>query len=207
MSKNVLGRDQIGEPLIFMADQTTNNPLRLSNTILSLVVVDIQEKFRPAVPLFDTIAANSEILIRAFKTLSIPIVATEQYPKGLGPTVEPVASALGQMIKPLEKKMFSCLGADGFVQQLDQYEINTVCICGIETHVCVYQTVLDLLEKGMNVVLAADACGSRKELDHSTAIRRMEACGAIVMTVEMILFDLLGSAENKFFKEVQRLVK
>lgn len=190
-----------------MTEQSFPKPFRLTGKSLCLAVVDIQEKFRPAVPLFDAIAANSAVLIKAFKTLSIPIVATEQYPKGLGLTVEPVASALGQTIKPLEKRSFSCCGASGFMEQLERNTITTVCVCGIETHVCVYQTVLDLIEKGMKVVVVADACGSRKELDHTTAIRRMEACGAAVMTVEMILFDLLGTADNPAFKEVQRLVK
>ena len=190
-----------------MINQPLTKPFRLSGKNIGVAVVDIQEKFRPAVPLFDTIAATSAVLIRAFKTLSIPIIATEQYPKGLGRTVEPVASALGQTIKPLEKKSFSCCGASGFMEQLERNTITTVCVCGIETHVCVYQTVLDLVEKGMNVVVVADACGSRKALDHTTAIRRMEACGAVVMTVEMILFDLLGSAENPAIKDVQRLVK
>jgi nicotinamidase-related amidase len=190
-----------------MIDKSSPKPFRLSNKDLGLVVVDIQEKIRPAISLFDTIAANSVVLIRAFKTLSIPIIATEQYPKGLGRTAEPVFSALGQTIKPLEKKSFSCCGADGFIRQLDYNKITTVCVCGIETHVCVYQTVLDLIEKGIGVVIVADACGSRKEVDHSTAIRRMEVCGAAVMTVEMVLFDLLKTAENPAFKEVQRLVK
>lgn len=190
-----------------MTDKTLPKPFRLSDKNLGLVVIDIQERFKPVVSSFDAIAANSAILIRAFMTLSIPVVATEQYPKGLGPTAEPVASALGRTIKPLEKKSFSCFGADGFVGQLDRHKIITACVCGIETHVCVYQTVLDLIENGIAVAVVADACGSRKEMDHATAIRRMEACGAVVMTVEMVLFDLLKTAKNPVFKDVQRLVK
>jgi nicotinamidase-related amidase len=174
---------------------------------LGLVVVDIQEKFKPAVPLFDTVAANVIKLVRAFKTLSIPVIVTEQYPQGLGPTVAAVAQALGPGTIPLTKKTFSCCGAEGFMEQLGRLEISTACVCGIETHVCVYQTVLDLLEKGVPTIVVVDACASRKEIDHATALRRMEACGAVVMTVEMVLFDLLRTAEAAGFKEVQRLVR
>jgi nicotinamidase-related amidase len=190
-----------------MTNLTPGAPFRLSDNNLGLVVVDIQEKFRPVVPGFDTVAANSALLAQAFRKLSIPVFATEQYPQGLGPTVESVASALAPSVRPLPKKSFSCCGAGGFMEQLEQNTVRTVCVCGVETHVCVYQTVLDLIAKGSAVVIAADACGSRKDIDHVTALKRMESCGAVVMTVEMILFDLLRTADHQLFKEIQRLVK
>jgi len=185
-----------------MADK----PFRLKTANCGLVIVDIQEKFRPAVPAFDTVAANAEKLIKAFKLLAIPILATEQYPKGLGPTVANVSTVLGS-VTPVIKKCFSGSCAAGFMEELESRRIKTLCVCGIETHVCIYQTVLDLIREGIQTVVVIDACGSRKEVDHATALRRMELSGAIVMTVEMALFELLGTADHPAFREIQGLVK
>ena len=188
----------------------TNHPVAPFRPLpenLGLLVVDIQEKFRPAIPGFDEIAAKAALLVKAFTVFGMPVLATEQYPQGLGPTVPAVASVLPAGIIPLTKKQFSCCGAPGFDETIKRTNRSALVLCGIETHVCIYQTALDLLARGLTVVLPADALGSRKELDHATALRRMEQCGAIVMTVEMLLFDLLRSAENPHFKEMQKLVK
>jgi nicotinamidase-related amidase len=193
-----------------MGNKFSELPFRMSaEANPGLVVIDIQEKFKPAVPVFDAVAARAVVLIRGFKALQLPVFATEQYPKGLGPTIDQVAAALSvePPVMPVAKKHFSCCGAEGFQQQIEKTRVKTACVCGIETHVCVYQTVLDLLERGVKTVVVVDACGSRKESDHTAALRRMEHCGAVLLTVEMILFDLLKTAEAEKFREIQNLLK
>jgi nicotinamidase-related amidase len=182
-------------------------PFRPTPGNLGLLVVDIQEKFGPAIPGFDALAAKAAALVRGFGILGMPMLATEQYPQGLGPTVKTVAAVLPAGVTPLVKKHFSCFGAQGFDRPLNGMDRSAVALCGVETHVCVYQTALDLLSRGFTVVAVADAMGSRNGLDHATALRRMEQCGVIVMTVEMLLFDLLRSADSPHFKEIQKLVK
>jgi nicotinamidase-related amidase len=182
-------------------------PFRPSIDNASLLVIDVQEKFRPAIPCFDRIAGNVAVLARAFGVLGMPVFATEQYPKGLGPTVADVASALPADTKKITKKSFSCCGEGGLLQLLMSGGRPAVALCGVETHVCVCQTALDLLAGGFTVMVAADAAGSRKTVDHETALRRMERSGAVIVTVEMLLFDLLRTADSPHFREIQNLVK
>jgi nicotinamidase-related amidase len=172
-----------------------------------LLVIDIQEKFRPAVASFDEVVASAVILVRAFGILRMPVLATEQYPKGLGPTVKPIVDALPPQTVPLVKKCFSCCGADGFIERLERTGVSALALCGVETHVCVYQTALDLIARGHTVIAIANAMASRSEIDHITALRRIEQAGGIIMTIEMLLFDLLRTADAPDFREIQKLVK
>lgn len=165
----------------------------------ALVVIDVQEGFRPAVQRFERVAANAGKLVQAARILELPVVVTEQYPKGLGPTA-PEVGLDGE--EPLEKVCFAASEADGFdLQGRDQ-----ALLCGIEAHVCVLQTALRLLPD-VEVHVARDAVTSRRRQDRDVGIRRMERAGAVITSVETALFELLGRAGTPEFKEVQALVK
>jgi nicotinamidase-related amidase len=164
----------------------------------ALVVVDVQEAFRPAVQDFDEVVQNTRRLMEGARILGLPVVVTEQYPKGLGRTVEELGD-----VDPVEKTCFSAARADGF--DLDGRE--QVLVCGIETHVCVSQTAHDLLEHGVEVHVASDAVTSRTTANKEVGLHKMEQSGAIVTSVETALFELLGAAGSDEFKHVQGLVK
>jgi nicotinamidase-related amidase len=168
-----------------------------------LVVIDVQEAFRKAVPTFDEVAAASATLVRGATAVGIPVVVTEQYPRGLGSTVDEVAAHLPEGTSPLEKVRFSAAEADGF----DLGECDQTLVCGIEAHVCVNQTVLDLIDEDVEVHVAADAVGSRTAANREVGLAKMERAGAIVTSVEMALFELLGGSDAEAFKQVQGLVK
>ena len=168
----------------------------------ALVVVDLQEAFRPAVLGFDRVAANAAVLVQGARALGVPVVATEQYPRGLGSTVPEVADHLDPT-EPLEKTVFSAAAAEGF----DLDGRDQALLCGIESHVCVSQTAHDLLDRGIEVHVARDAVSSRTEENLELGLRKMEGAGAVLTSVETALFELLGGAGSDEFKVVQRLVK
>ena len=168
----------------------------------ALVVVDVQEAFRPAVQDFEQVAAETAKLIDGARALGLPIVVTEQYPKGLGKTVPEVADHLDG-VEPVDKVCFSAARADGF----DLGGRDQALLCGIEAHVCVSQTAHDLLERGVEVHVAQDAVTSRTEENKQVGLHKMERSGAIVTSVETALFELVGAAGSEEFKQVQRLVK
>jgi nicotinamidase-related amidase len=163
-----------------------------------LVVVDVQEAFRPYAS-FAPVARACAKLVQAARILELPTLVSEQYPKGLGHTA-PEVGLEGE--RRIEKTVFSAARAEGF----DLAERTQAVVCGIETHVCVSQTVHDLLDRGVEVHVPADAVGSRHELDYERALERLERAGAVVSTVEAVLFELLGSAGAPEFKAVQRLI-
>ena len=167
-----------------------------------VVLVDFQERFRDAVDGFDEAAERARVLGAAASVLGVPVVVTEQYPKGLGKTVAVVSDALPGF-SAIEKSVFSAAKAEGF--SVDGR--STAIVCGVEAHVCVAQTVLDLIESGINVSVAVDATASRDALDRDTALERMRSNGAELTTVEAVLFELLGGAGDPNFKEVQGLIK
>jgi nicotinamidase-related amidase len=164
----------------------------------ALVVVDIQEGFRPYAS-FAGVADASRKLVQAARILDIPTIVSEQYPKGLGHTAPEVGL---DDERPIEKTVFSAARADGF----DLGERTQALVCGIETHVCVSQTVHDLLERGVEVHVPADAVGSRHEIDYERGLERLERAGAVVSTVEASLFELLERAGTPEFKAVQKLI-
>jgi nicotinamidase-related amidase len=167
-----------------------------------LVVVDVQEGFRGAVPEFERVADATATLIEGAEAIGVPIVITEQYPKGLGETAREVAEHLPAGTEPLEKVCFSAAQADGF----DLGGRRQALLCGIETHVCVNQTALDLLGSGTSVHIAEDAVGSRTDQNRRIGLRKMERAGAVLTSVETALFELLGRAGTDEFKRVQRLI-
>jgi nicotinamidase-related amidase len=170
----------------------------LSRDRAMLIVVDVQEAFRPYAA-FAGVADASAKLVQAARILGVPALVSEQYPKGLGPTAPEVGL---QDERRIEKTVFSAARADGF----DLAGRGQALVCGIEAHVCVSQTVHDLLEKGIDVHVPADAVGSRHELDYERGLERMERAGAVVSTVEASLFELLERAGTPEFKAVQRLI-
>ena len=170
----------------------------LSRDRAALVVVDVQEGFR-AYDSFEQVAGACAKLLAAARILGVPALVSEQYPKGLGPT----APEVGVGDEPrIEKTVFSAVRADGFdIDGRDQ-----ALVCGIEAHVCVSQTVHDLLARGVEVHVPADAVGSRHAIDYERGLERMERAGAVVSTVEAALFELLERAGTPEFKEVQKLI-
>jgi nicotinamidase-related amidase len=164
----------------------------------ALVVVDVQEGFR-SYDTFAEVAGACAKLLQGARLLEIPAIVTEQYPKGLGAT----AAEVGLQDEPrIEKTVFSAVRADGF----DLAGRDQAIVCGIEAHVCVSQTVHDLLAEGIEVHVPADAVGSRHELDYQRGLERMQRAGAIVGTVEASLFELLERAGTPEFKAVQKLI-
>ena len=164
----------------------------------ALVVVDVQEAFRPY-EAFAAVAESARKLLQAARILDVPRVVSEQYPKGLGHTA-PEVGLEGELL--LEKTVFSAARAERF----DLSGREQAIVCGIETHVCVSQTVHDLLEKGLDVHVPADAVGSRHRVDYERGLERMERAGAVVTTVEAALFELLERAGTPEFKAVQQLI-
>jgi nicotinamidase-related amidase len=175
---------------------------KLDKQRAALVVVDIQEGFRKAIPGFDGIVSAAGTLARGAGEMDVPVVVTEQYPKGLGETVPELAEQLPAGVEPLAKTVFSAAAADGFgLGDRDQ-----AVVCGIEAHVCVNQTVLDLLGRGVEVHVVADAVGSRDPANRELGLHKAERAGAWITSVETALFELLGAAGSDEFKAVQRLV-
>ena len=171
----------------------------------ALLVIDVQEKLVPAIAGAARVVWNIRRLIDGAKILGLPIVATEQYPQGLGPTVAELAERLEQ---PLPAKLtFSCRGCPGPLADLRSRGIHKLLLCGIEAHVCVQQSALDLLADGWRAYVAVDAVGSRYEIDCQTALRRLDASGAVLTTSEAALFEWCQTAGTPEFKQISRLAK
>ncbi len=182
------------------------NPLaRLSRERALLFVIDLQEKLLPAVHEADACVAAAVKLIRGCQALGVPVIATEQYPAGLGPTCQSVRVLLGTEA-PIEKLLFS-----GCVQSVRDAIAargrDQLIITGTEAHVCVQQTVLDLLRDETDVWVCADAIASRRPFDCEMALHRMRQAGAVITTTESVLFELLGQAGTDDFKRILKIVK
>jgi nicotinamidase-related amidase len=169
----------------------------------AVVVVDVQEAFRKAIPAFDDVAAATAVLVRGAVAIGIPVLVTEQYPKGLGHTVSEVAEHFPDETSPVEKVRFSAAEADGFALNGRDQAV----VCGLETHICVNQTVLDLLAQGIETEVVADAVASRTDANRELGLHKMERAGATVTSVEAALFELLRGSDAPAFKEVQDLIK
>ena len=172
----------------------------------TLLIVDIQEKLSRTMHAREEFIANVQRLVRGARALGVPIVWAEQNPKGLGPTVPEVAELLRDLT-PISKFSFSCGASEPCMQQLRQIGRTHVLIAGIETHVCVYQTALELLEKGYHVEVVADACSSRTLQNKQIGLDKMRGAGAAITCVETALFELLKVAEGPVFKQILQIVK
>lgn len=187
----------------------TRSPLLMNRQDTVLLVIDVQEKLFPLIADRSKIEWNILRLIQGAQILGLPVLATEQYPQGLGKTIPAVGQALqtAQINPPPAKTMFSCRECQAELEPLLQRGIAKVLLTGIETHVCVAQTALDLIAAGFQVYLAVDAVGSRMPVDHATAIRRLENSGVTVTTTEAALFEWCETAGQAPFKQISQLVR
>lgn len=172
-----------------------------------LLIIDLQEKLLKAQHNKDKIQKNAVILSKAAKILGLPVIVSEQYPQGLGPTISEIRENLPEKAKYYEKKSFSCCTNAAFDVLLKETGRKQVIVSGVESHVCVHQTVSDLLSMGYEVYLVKDAIGSRKEYECEIGIERMVAAGAIPACTEMVLFELIKCASHENFKQIQELIK
>lgn len=183
--------------------------MRLNRANTVFVIIDVQEKLMPVIDGAKALMRNIERLIRGAHVLGVPVIVTEQYVKGLGATEEPVRSALDETCgyRPIEKNCFSAHGCDAFAAQLAALERRQVIVAGVEAHVCVYQSVIDLLAAGFDVTIPADAVSSRAPENKAIALQRMISEGAKLSSTEMLLFELLGVSGTDEFRAISRLIK
>ena len=172
----------------------------------ALLIIDIQERIIRVINEYEKVVENTIKLIKGFKVLGIPIYYTEQYPKGLGPTVESIQNEL-EGNEAIQKLSFSCSGAGDLFNEFKKNGISQVVVCGVEAHVCVQQTVLDLIANEFQVNLTADAVSSRRTKDYEISLSRMRQYGADVTTTEAILFELLNVCGTDVFKQISKIVK
>jgi nicotinamidase-related amidase len=181
--------------------------MRVNKKQAAGLIIDIQEKLFPHIHNIDKTAGNTRILLEGLKALEIPVLVTQQYTKGLGETIPEIAEILPPGQQRIEKISFSCCDEPAFMKELNKLDKEFVIIAGIETHVCVLQTALDLIENGFVPVVVQDCVSSRKESDYRVAIERMKKEGVVITTYESILFELCRFAGNEVFKQISRLVK
>jgi nicotinamidase-related amidase len=178
--------------------------LRAEHTVL--VIVDVQEKLWTVMHEKEALAQSTVRMIQGARILGVPILWTEQNPKGLGPTLPQVAELLSGS-GPVAKLSFSCCGEEDFVRKLEQLHRKQILIGGIESHVCVYQTVADLVESGYEVQVLADAVSSRTPENRAIGLERCRVVGASITSIETALFELLRVAEGDTFKRMLKVVK
>ena len=181
-------------------------PLQPDNC--ALVLIDVQEKLLPPIFNKETLVKNSALLIHAAKILSIPVLVTTQYAKGLGATVPELADLVND-VAPIDKTEFSCFGKDTFcsaVKTLPGHR-NTMLLCGMETHICVMQTALGALDQGYIVHVASDAVGSRSEWNWQVGLERMQNAGAVISSTEMMIYELMRKSGTPQFKELLQYIK
>jgi nicotinamidase-related amidase len=171
-----------------------------------LVLIDVQEKLLRVMQNPEQLVKNCGILIQIAKALDIPILWCQQYPKALGLTATPLVELLNGF-SPTDKMSFSCCGEPDFARRLEALDIETAVLCGIESHVCVFQTAMDILHSGLKVHVIADAVSSRTEENRQIGLSRMASSGVIISSTEMFLFELLRSAVHPKFKELAALIR
>lgn len=173
-----------------------------------ILFIDMQEKFIPAMPadIVDTVA-RQKILLQGAKLLQVPVVVTEQYPKGLGYTVDELKEVFDPSWPIFEKSTFSSLGSTEVRMELEKKNINTVILVGIEAHVCVLQSAIDSLAKGFQTIILKDAVNSRKNRDMVTGLETAKAAGTHFMTVESLLFMLMQDSKHPAFREISKLLR
>ena len=177
--------------------------LEESNTLV--VVVDIQEKLVKAVNNYNDISKKGEILSQIAQNLSLPVIVTEQYPKGLGCTIDKIKNNLTEATY-IEKSTFSAYSNEDFKKLVDSYSRKNIIISGIETHICVCQTAIDLKNAGYEVFLLTDVTASRQDFEYLNGIETLKQFGIKTLTIESFLFFLLKSSKHPKFKELQKLI-
>lgn len=180
---------------------------QLSRESAALAVIDMQEAFRPVMPDFGEVASRIAVAVEGARLLEVPVIVTEQYPRGLKHTAGEIVAKLPVELKPIEKSCFSSCGEEDFISQLTSRNVKQVMVCGIEAHICVLQTSLDLLARGFEVFLLADCITSRRPENKQAALARLTQSGAIHSTLEMVLFEMMRTADSPQFKAIQNLIK
>ena len=178
--------------------------LDLENT--ALVIVDVQDKLARVMSDRDELFLNFQKLIKGMQALGVPIIVAEQYPQGLGRTVPELAQLLPD-VQPIAKLSFSCCGEEHFLREIKVLDRRQVLVAGIESHVCVYQTVVDLLGLGYEVQVVSDSVSSRTVENKKIGLEKMRSAGANITSTEMALFELLKVARGEVFKEISRIVR
>ena len=177
---------------------------KLSPKVNALLIIDVQEKILRSIFKKDSIAKNIKKLIEAYQILEENIFLSEQNPFKLGATIPELLPKNG--FRKFEKMEFSLAKLEEFLKELKDKKIRNLIVCGIETHICIQQTVLDCLQTGFEVILISDAMGSRNRVDHEIALQRMTKSGAILTTTESIIFELCKTADRKEFKEIRNII-
>lgn len=172
----------------------------------ALLIVDIQGKLAQLMHEKDLLFENVKKLIRGIQALQIPIIWMEQIPKKLGPTVPEIANLLTGLA-PIAKTSFSCCGNDGFLKVLEKLNRRQILVAGIETHICVYQTIEDMVDMGYEVEVVADAVSSRTLSNKKIGLEKIRDCGAALTSVETALFEMMVAAEGEAFKKIVNIVK
>ena len=192
-----------------MSHPAAPHPMTLDRERTALVVIDVQERLFPAMDADhrEEVMRNIKVLTAAARRLNLGTLVTEQYPKGLGHTLQEVKDALPAGVQPIEKVAFSCLGVDAFRSRLPATGARQLLLAGIEAHVCVLMSALDLLAEGYAVHIVADAVTSRTQANWRLAMAQLRQAGAVVTTTETVLFQLLGQADTDDFRELARLIR
>ena len=180
--------------------------MRIITKETGAVVIDMQEKLMSAMHETKACEEKAAMLLKGLQVLSVPTVIVQQYTKGLGTTVPSIAEAIGDFT-PVEKTSFSCLGEDTFVEAIEASDKGTVILAGIEAHICVEQTAIDLLRDGYEVAIVADCIQSRDPKNKEITLQRLAQAGAIVTSYESVLYELLGGAKAPEFKAISAIVK
>jgi nicotinamidase-related amidase len=181
------------------------NTLDARQTVL--VIIDMQESFRSVISDFAETAARIALVTHAAQLLNVPIIVTEQYPKGLGYTASEIMAVLPGGFDVIEKTAFSSCGARSFEKELERTRALHVLVCGIEAHICVNQTTHDLLERGHQVHLLTDCITARSEQNREAGLMKMRQSGALTSSTEMALFELMRDAKHEQFKAIQKLIR
>ncbi len=190
-----------------MPSAPPRHPRLLDRAAAVLVVIDVQEAYRTVLHEYERVARATALLVQGATSLGVPIVLTEQYPKGIGRTVAEVAEHLPRDLVPIEKMSMSCCGTPGFVSALAAFRRHQVILAGIETHACVNQTAHDLVAAGYAVHLVKDTTSSRRPVDAEIGWQKMLAAGVVPATLESALLELVRTAAAPEFKAVQRLIR
>ena len=185
--------------------------MRHENTLdaarTALVIIDMQDAFRSSISYFADMAARIALMAHAAQMLNVPVIVTEQYPKGLGRTADVIRAVLPASQEIFEKTAFSSCGARNFNDLLGALETRQVIVCGVEAHVCVNQTTHDLLARGLQVHLLTDCIAARAAQNTEIALAKMQQSGALPSSTEMALFELMRGSDHKHFKTIQKLIK
>lgn len=194
-----MGRDPGVNTLALTCNQATSQ----------LLVIDIQERLGAAMPekVLARVMRNVTLLMTAADRLGIPVTVSEQYPKGLGPTDARIATAIPPAARRIEKTCFSCADAEGFAPVIDDARRRQVILAGMESHVCVLQTAMDLLAAGFHPFVVEDAVCSRKLENYENALQRLQAAGAVIATAESVVFEWLRDARHEHFKALSAMVR